>query len=592
MCGIAGIIGKTTLQIDKMSEMIAHRGPDGFGIWKNTSADVFLAHRRLAIIDIETGMQPMMSQDGRYVLVFNGEIYNFQELKKELQTKGCIFLTHSDTEVLLQGYALYGIDIVKKLDGMFAFGIWDTVEHELVLARDRLGMKPLFYRLEANGLAFASEAKALLSEKREIDVESFSDFLHLGFRTQNRTLFKNIVELPPATWVTYRPNTSVACEPKKYWDLPSGSEIHGELEENALQIRDVLGRASTSHLVSDVPLGFWLSGGLDSSIILQCAKEHIPENSRIAYTLAYGFPNDEAPYAKHMAELAHVKWECLTKNLEDAKTFLVDLIWHLEEPLPNVTSISTYFLAKAMKNKSKVVLIGEGADELFGGYPHYMPFTGTWNLLPSPIRDWACNRGYLMPSEHVLNKIAPFRKDFIHAKMSTRRNLDQALRFDVRHELVQNQLARIDRLTMAHGVEARVPFLDHHVVEAAFRIPDWQKRVNNQTKIILRHAFQKELPEAIISRPKFGSKGTQRISKYLYDRVIHGLSQKLLTRDRLGILGFDPDATKRFLCYTPHDYYHEAILHKTTYFLVVFDIWHRLFLEKESIEHIYEAILL
>ncbi len=594
MCGIAGLVGKTDLTIEKMSDCIAHRGPDGFGYWRQSLGQVALAHRRLSILDPESGQQPMVSQDGLRAITFNGEIYNFHELRDELQRQGCVFKTQCDTEVVLVGYGIYGARILEKLRGMFAFGIWDSEKEILFLARDRLGIKPLFYKLFPEGLAFASETKALCSQHNELNTQSFIDYLRLGFRTSNETLLKGIHELPPAASAIYRYDAGPEIKINEYWHLPDPAEVSGDLTSNAEHLAQELEYTSKSHLLSDVPLGFWLSGGLDSSIILSCAKDAISEDSRSAFTLAYGLPNDETPYAQAMAEAAGVNWHLFKADLRQLKESIVDMVWYLEEPLPNVSALTTFLLAQKTRPFTKVVLIGEGSDELFGGYPHYVPFTGWWQILPSNLRSWANERAFLMPSMSHWSKLvgSEIRKQIKAEKhqVPVLATLDEALRFDVRHELVQNQLARIDRLTMAHGIEARVPFLDHHVVETAMRIPDKQKRQDNRTKIVLRRAFEKALPLEIINRPKYGQKGTQRISEMLYNLVIQPLAQNILTPERLLTIGFDPAAIDRFMHERKWSYYHRAVLHKTVYFILLFEIWHRLFIEGETRENVKASL--
>ncbi|MHB8831209.1 MAG: asparagine synthase (glutamine-hydrolyzing) [Patescibacteria group bacterium] len=589
MCGIAGLVGKTDLIIEQMSDCIAHRGPDGFGYWRSPSSPTILAHRRLAILDPESGHQPMVSQDGQYVITFNGEIYNFRELRNELERQGYRFITECDTEVVLAGYGFYGEQIVEKLRGMFAFGIWDAKKEVLFLARDRLGIKPLFYRLFPGGLAFASETKALGNRNVMLNARSLVDYLRLGFRTSNETLLESIYELSPATSATYEYGASSELNVTKYWNLPDPTEAGGDFEENATRLAKEVESASKAHLLSDVPLGFWLSGGLDSSIILSCAKDAIPEDSRMAFTLAYGLPNDETPYAQAMAKAAGVNWHLFKADLRQLKESIVDMVWHLEEPLPNVSALTTFLLAQKTRPFTKVVLIGEGSDELFGGYPHYMPFTGWWQMLPSNLQSWAGERAYLMPSMSHWSKLvhSELKGQIMNRpKVPARASLDEALRFDISHELVQNQLARIDRLTMANSIEARVPFLDHCVVEAAMRIPDKQKRQGNRTKIILRKAFENVLPPEITNRPKYGQKGTQRISETLYSLVIKPLALNMLNPERLLTIGFDPVAINRFMHERKWSYYQRAVLHKTVYFILLYDIWHRLFIEGETRENV------
>lgn len=583
MCGIAGIIGKVDLNISQMSDRIAHRGPDGSGFWSDESGLATLAHRRLAILDPEAGVQPMHSMNDQYVIVFNGEIYNFPELRRELELKGRKFQTHCDTEVILEGYAVYGLDIVRRLRGMFSFGLWDRCERKLVLARDRMGIKPLFYRIDPQGLAFASEAKALIDVRAELDCKVLVDYLRLGFRTVEGSLFKGVMELPPATTAVCHVFGGVSMDIQRYWQLPSPIAVGGTIEENAIHLHDVLTEASRMHLLSDVPLGFWLSGGLDSSIILRATKDVIPEDSRTALTLEYGLPNDETPYAKHMAEESGVRWKLFRGDLNQAGDILTDLVWHLEEPLPNVTALTTFALARWTKSQTKVVLIGEGSDELFAGYPTYIPFTGPWKYFPGSIKGWAAERSYLLPSRSGWKKLAV--PDLAHEMDSITdiplpHDLDGMLRFDLRHELIQSQLARIDKMTMAHGVEARVPFLDHQVVETAMQIPVWQKRSNGKTKMVLRKAFERELPEKILNRPKYGKRGTQGITGILYNTLVRKLACRLLTKERLAQVGcFRYEGIQRLLNGRSSIYYLEAKRQKTLYFLVLFDLWHRMFIE-------------
>ena len=338
MCGIAGIIGKVDEGlIQSMTRMLAHRGPDGEGYF--SSDDVALGHRRLSIIDLESGQQPMTTADGRYTIVFNGEIYNFRDLRRQLESQGARFHTRSDTEVLLEAYAAWGRESLEKLRGMFAFAVWDAKEHRLFAARDRLGVKPFYYAQLSKGLIFASEMKGLLahpSVKRELDYASLDDFLAYLYVPAPRTIFQGISELPPAHWLEWQDGR---LRLSRYWELEFRPEKR-HLQDYVEELQQVLSEAVGLRLVSDVPLGIFLSGGLDSSTMAALMARHAAEPVR---TFTLGFVKGEElfsewGYARIVSEKIGAQARELT-ILSNSVELLGAVTRHFDEPFGNPTSI-------------------------------------------------------------------------------------------------------------------------------------------------------------------------------------------------------------------------------------------------------------
>ena len=544
MCGIAGWIGRADgAALERMRAAIRHRGPDDQGEYVDDRAT--LIHQRLSIIDIACGHQPISSEDGRYTIVFNGEIYNFGQLRDRLVEKGHRFKTQSDTETILHLYEDMGEQCVEQLQGMFAFAIWDNRDRRLFLARDRIGVKPLFYALTPEGLVFASELKAILAHgavKRELDPVGLDQYLTFMYVPAPDTIVKGVRKLPPGRTLTWQAGRE---SQRVYWRLPSGEERGDWATESdaAMSLGRALEEAVKCRLISEAPLGAYLSGGLDSSVVvgLMARTSQEPVN-----TFSVGFEErgfDERPYARLVADTFKTRHRELVVR-HHAQDLLGEIIRSLDEPVADSAAIPTWLMAEVTKPHATVVLTGEGADELFAGYSHYKLLCGFDRLaLFSPgaalrafshvfgngtlargleyvgsLRDRA--RAYLAlksvftsrekgalyggglsgvvageaADEGVRRWLAPGRESYLH----------QLLRLDLATWLPDDLLVKVDRMTMAHAVEARVPFLDHRVVDLVMRMPPRWKLRGCAGKRVLRAFAARLLPREIVQRRKTG----------------------------------------------------------------------------------------
>lgn len=555
MCGIAGMwrwdgqpVNEDRLQ--RMGEAIAHRGPDGEGSW--IEGGVGLAHRRLAIIDVsQRGAQPMVSADERYVVTFNGEIYNYQALKQECESRGMVFRSDSDTEVLLQLYARKGEKMLADLRGMFAFAIWDREARRLFVARDRVGKKPFFYRHASTTFSFASELKALLIDKSaDIDMDAVRVFLGLQYVPAPLTGFEGIASLPPGH--------AGICENGawkiwKYDDVFSSSPFTGTFTEAKDQIRALLEESIRLRLISDVPVGAFLSGGIDSSAIVALAGQCL---GTPLTTFTMGFPSlgfDERAQAAAFAKergLRHYSFEAKPGDAREALDTLVSLY---EIPYADSSALPTWLLARETASQVKVVLTGDGADELFAGYRRYNYFMRALKLahlggqrcapwikwLGTHIRDPRVARfartletiqsspeaGYaaLFTGAYFSQADEPWllRPDFADAtrlwsaetwiENGTRERqatlqdpLHAALIFDRTSYLPDDLNVKMDRATMAHGLEARAPFLDQELVRFVSSLPTEWLLKGSQGKYILRQVLKGVLPNQVMQRKKRG----------------------------------------------------------------------------------------
>jgi asparagine synthase (glutamine-hydrolysing) len=522
-----------------MSAALAHRGPDGEGEF--IADGVGLAHRRLSIIDLEGGHQPMLSPQG-VVLVFNGEIYNFQEIRRDLQGLGHTFLTRSDTEVILAAYRQWGTACLDRLRGMFAFALWDARGKYLFVARDRVGIKPLYYATVGGVFYFASEAKALLTIpgfRRRLNREALPLYLTFRYTPGEETLFAGIRKLLPGHSLRIAPGQ----EPKiaRYWQLsyePDEGPGEGAWKERFWGLFEESVRL---RMISDVPLGAYLSGGLDSSLIV-AAMSALSE--RPVETFSVGFRDDrvnEIPYAREVAERFGARHHILHAE-EEAHRILDPVIYHLDEPLGDLATIPTYLMARETKPHVTVVLSGEGADELLAGYPKYRAFLfgrKAAGCLPAPI--WSLGarfapgltlqKGLESQSERdpvraYLNLAAVFSRrelsnlllkpelqaegqERVEAVVRPHFNpgidgLSRLLSLDFHTWLPDDLLLKNDKMTMAHAIEARVPYLDHRLVELCARIPSRFKLGWRQEKLLLRRVMAGRVPASIERRRKTG----------------------------------------------------------------------------------------
>ena len=534
MCGIVGLVTKKEKEntIKLMSDRIKHRGPDGDGYF--IDGDVALGHRRLSIIDLSSGDQPMFNEDGSVVTVFNGEIYNYQELKEELIALGHDFKTKSDTEVLVHGYEEWHTDLPKHLRGMFAFAIYDKNKNEVFLARDNFGIKPLYFAKMNDTFMFASEIKAFLDvpDFEKIFNESILEtYLEFSFVPTNETFFKGVHRLDAGCSLLYKDGE---IKLNKYYKLDFKEE-NMSFEDAVKNISDVMKDSVEKHLIADVEVGSFLSSGIDSSYIVSLAK---PNKT---YTVGYENKKyDETMYAKDLAEKLGIKNESKIITKEEYLENISKIMYHLDEPTSDPAAISLYFVAKLASKDLKVVLSGEGADEFFGGYNYYREEVDYkfYNKLPYCVRhvigkiasifpegrgfNFLVRRGeklensYIGVNRNFSSKMAKkvlknnyelkaidVTKD-VYNEFKNYSNIDKMQAIDINFWLMKDILLKADRMTMASSIEGRVPFIDKEVFKVASHLPFDYKVTKENTKVALRAAAKEVIPTEAYKKKKLG----------------------------------------------------------------------------------------
>jgi asparagine synthase (glutamine-hydrolysing) len=555
MCGICGIVSRDGAPVEaaalgRMATALAHRGPDDHGL--HVAGGAGLGHRRLAIIDLTPdGHQPMANEDGTVHVVFNGEIYNFLELRPHLEKRGHRFRSRSDTEVILHLYEEHGTDCLRHLRGMFAFAIWDAPRRRLFAARDRLGKKPLYYARTPGGLLFASEIKGVLAEgsvPRRPHAEALHHYLTYQCVPSPLTAFEGIERLPPAHFLIYEGG---GLRVERYWRLAYGPKLRAPDAELAAELRERLREAVRLRLVSDVPLGAFLSGGVDSSAVVALMSE---AGGGPVRTFSIGFTEeefDELPYARQVAErfgTRHTEWVVEPRALE----ILPRLVWHFDEPFADPSAIPTWHVSRLAREQVTVALNGDGGDEAFAGYGRYLANDRTWRLeqsaprrayrraraLAGAIRRAARRRTLPRGLRRALGRVSPemenalrlchfspeekealyspafaaavggidsFALLFAAAAASGAADfLDRTLAADVALYLPDDLLVKVDVASMAHALEARSPFLDHELMEFAARLPVDLKIRGGVGKYLLKRALADILPEPVLRRRKMG----------------------------------------------------------------------------------------
>jgi len=515
MCGICGIynfnkdrpISKDTLT--RMNNTLIHRGPDDSGYY----IDKFIGfgHRRLSIIDIKSGKQPMCNEDETIWVTYNGEIYNYKDLKNQLLEKGHKFKTNCDTEVIVHAFEEYGTESVLKFNGMFSFAVWDSKDELLFLARDRLGIKPLYYVISDGSFILASEIKAILqhpSVKAELEINSIPEYLFCTSLLNGNTMFKNIYSVPAGHRVVFKNKTTHITE---YWDVELEQSHEDELsfEKHKEKICTLLEDSVRMRLMSDVPFGSLLSGGLDSSLISALATRHVNENLKtfsMEYTknMEFGQSNSDINYSRMMADAFQTDHKEFIFQPEEYYDALKDVTWHLEKPI-ELTTPSLYLLHKNLKDTVTVVLSGEGADELFGGYFFFLKEAQTNQLKEFPWAPYFKEVSMLLNTD--IRKETNFKErvkstlyDLLN-RFETDDFLNKVLYLFIKIYLVE-MLERQDKTSMAWGVETRVPFLDHRLVEYIVNIPSKHKVRNSTEKYILKESFRGFIPPEVIDRKK------------------------------------------------------------------------------------------
>ncbi|MGA2879537.1 MAG: asparagine synthase (glutamine-hydrolyzing) [Bryobacteraceae bacterium] len=548
MCGIAGFThGRRAAVPGRIQDAVAsiiHRGPNQQGVFESDA--VSLGAARLKIIDIEGGDQPIISEDGDTVIVFNGEIYNHLELRRELEQRGHRFRTRSDTETVLNAFLEWDTECFSRLRGMFAVALWSESGRRLVLARDRMGIKPLYIARHGDDLYFGSELKAILVHpeiERWLSPDGLDCYLSLNYVPAPWTLVEGIEKLLPGQWMEWRRG---AIRTERYWRLPEGREERWTTEAAEEELDRLLKQSVREHLLSDVPLGVWLSGGLDSSSLVHYAAEASGSRLKTFSITFRGRSFDEANYARQVADSYGTEHTELDLNPEqDLPGAIGELAYYCDEPNADSGALPVWFLSKLTKANATVALSGEGADELFGGYlmQRASLLARTARRLPPPVlramlalaQRWPVSNdkigfeyklkrfleGCRMPAGRahvywsgtfddrdrralVQPALPPALDSIMHELAGAGDNLPAYLWFDQKYFLPDNILTKVDHTSMAHAVEVRPPFLDHRIVEFANSLPPSMKIQGARQKVILRNLMRGKLPPAILNRTKIG----------------------------------------------------------------------------------------
>ncbi|MDX9765993.1 MAG: asparagine synthase (glutamine-hydrolyzing) [Ectothiorhodospiraceae bacterium] len=595
MCGIAGValtrVAATNLDAccRQAAARLAHRGPDDHGQYVDPDGGVALVQTRLSIIDLATGHQPLYAQDGALALVANGEIYNHVELRAALEAKGHRFATRSDCETLLHAYAEYGDAFLDHVQGMFAFALHDRSRNRLLLARDRLGIKPLFLVRLPDGLAFASEIKALLPllpQRPAVDAVGLAGYLQYQFSGGRRTAFAGIERLLPGELLVLE--DGAITERCRYWSPLAVQPFDGIDQDEAERRFDVLmDSVMTRHLRADVPYGLFLSGGVDSSILLALLARHTDAPIR-SFSVGFDAPGmvDELPLARAVAERFGSRHSEIRPSGDDLLHGLALTVWAADELMRDYANLPTCMLAEHAARELKVVLAGEGGDECFAGYGRYRP-SGIERLLKSwlaPGSGGFRTRGtFRWPATSRLFR-APLRaacdearRPFVEAWRATPREWSDLARrqySDLVTALPDNLLVKLDRMTMVHGLEGRVPFLDHRVVEFGLALPDRLKVGDGQGKRFLKRWAERLLPQEVLYAPKRGFHVP--VSAWLIERR-ERLARVLARSEAIGAW-FEPAAVATLVAGMGK----KAVINRQVFALLQFALWHRLFIEGEG----------
>lgn len=642
MCGIAGIASLNENKIDenilkRMRDVLRHRGPDDEGIYisrtenPNSRLKVGLGHRRLSIIDIEGGHQPMSNEAKTIWMVYNGEVYNFPELKKKLIKKGHRFKTKTDTEIIIHLYEDKGIACLDDLRGMFAFAIWDAKLNKLFLARDRVGQKPLFYYCKDNIFLFGSEIKAILeheSVKRTLDLASLDTYLSYGYITPPSTIFKGIKKLLPAHYLTY---DGSEIKTECYWSLDYTKRKELKIADCERQLYDILGQATKMRLISDVPLGAFLSGGVDSSCIVSLMKDF---SSKKVRTFSIGFDEEnynELKYARYVSQKFNTEHKELLVRPR-ALDILPKLAWHYDQPFGDSSCIPTYYVSKMTRDFVTVALNGDGGDESFGGYHRYkgvklaellkfLPkaaFKAGYNLTKFIDKNINKNSmlisteygqrflGGLAKSHGSLGAYASWithfsddEKETLYSKgakatiLSGRGNsylneiikdssakdaIEKAMEADVRTYLPEDLLVKVDIATMANSLEGRSPFLDHKVMEFAASMPVDYKLRGFNTKYILKDTFKGKMPISFLNRKKKGF-GIP-VGKWFSGELKGFVKDMLLDKKAFKKDIFSKAQVESLV--NEHQQGRRDHTHRL-WMLLSFEMWHRIFIDRQRL---------
>lgn len=633
MCGILGVYKyREQAPVEEpllraMCQSIRHRGPDEEGVFLDGSLG--LGMRRLSIIDLVTGSQPIANEDKTVTVVFNGEIYNYRDLQALLEGRGHRLRTRSDTETLVHLYEEFGAGLVEHLRGMFTFALWDARRRTLLLARDRLGIKPLYYTLAGDRLTFASEIKALLLcpwVERRLDLEALDEYLTYKYVPAPRTMFQGVRKLPAGSMLVCTPG---GVREETYWDLPSSPAPARSAREWEEGLEALLRESVRLHLVSDVPLGVFLSGGLDSSAVLAFMREVGADPIR-AFSISFDVPGfDELPYARQVAERFDARHEAFVVSpAEVSGDDLVELVAQLDEPLADDAAVATHYLSRLSRQSVTVALSGAGGDEVFGGYPHYLGDQAGRLVdgLPRIIQRCLPGLGRALPASPQrrgpLRRLARFLEHADlpaarrHIRYITQLNFSEAMKrdlaapalrgvlgqdrawaaveqhlagrnggvlaramwADLRTYLVDDVLTMTDKMSMWNSLEVRVPLLDHKLVEYMAAVPARLKVGPAGLKVLLRRLLRRRLPAEVLDRPKHGF--AVPLVAWVGQRLRLFFEEVLLDSGAACRTYFDPAAVARLL--DEHaagcaDHSHRL------WQLVVFELWYRAYLGPDTL---------
>jgi asparagine synthase (glutamine-hydrolysing) len=629
MCGIVGKLYRDEQKhvdpnlIDRMLGTMAHRGPDGEG--KYLAGPLGLGHRRLSIIDLSaSGSQPMCNEDGTVWIVFNGEIYNYLELRDRLAKRGHTFSSTTDTEVIIHLYEEHGTDCLRHLRGMFAFALWDTKSQRLFLARDRVGIKPLYYCETADALLFASELKSILVDStvpRDVHTPAIRQFVSFYYPPGEETLLRSVKKLLPGHYLTVERGKVRITQ---YWDLRFSAERSAtSFEDVVAELRSLLASTVRDHMIADVPVGVLLSGGMDSSAVLSFAVE--AAKSRIK-TFTVGFDGgqvvDERHYARLVAQQFGTEHYDLTISAADFWNFLPSYVWHMEEPVCEPPAVALYYVSKLAREHVKVLLSGEGGDEAFAGYPNYpnmlrleqihavlgplaRPF-GAMGALAAQLlgkrrlHRYSAALGRPFPAHYFSRTSGPtfffnrhaqnfFTTEFLAStslvnsqgyvaglaeNVKAESLLNQMLYVDTKTWLPGDLLIKADKITMANSVELRVPLLDHIVLEFAASLPPHYKIGEKQTKRILKAAVSTLLPSEILTRKKAGF--PVPYGAWLRNGLSDAVRDILLSGRARSRGYFQKGQVERLLQFDKS----EGKYSKEVFSLLVIELWHREFVDR------------
>lgn len=632
MCGICGYSGETIDHIgienlEKMLSTIKHRGPDDQGIYYTKK--VALGMRRLSIIDINNGHQPIHNENKSIWTIFNGEIYNFKYLKDFLCIKGHKFYTNTDTEIIVHLYEEYGEGFVTYLSGVFALALYDRNKDKLIIVRDRLGVKPLYYSLQQNVLFFASEIKCILgcsAVKRQLNNAIMGSYLSFRYVPGEQTFFNDIFKLMPGHYLVFSNNN---LKLKQYWNLKHNFGFYEKPEVFYTDnIYSLLNTSVKDRLMSDVPLGIFLSGGLDSSIVLALASK-LSRDRLKTFSIAFEKPDvkthwsefNELFYAKSTAEFYGTEHYEYTIRRKEVIDNLNNIIWYLDEPLGDPTAIPLYFISKLAKSHVKVVLSGEGSDEIFAGYEIYKEpsIVNKYNAIPNFLRrgliepivemmPFSFGKDFLKRSKQNLkNRYKGVGKTFRDDEIMRLLNLDyceyivnpmiedyissifkvtelsdevnQMLYFDQKVWLPDDVLMKSDKISMAHSLEMRVPFLDYKVVQFALNIPSKLKYRGNCEKYILKQAFKDILPEFVLKRQKMGfpvpisSLLSNEYKNFIGDILLSStaINRGFFNKNYIESLLAAPNIKKPYIC-------------RQLWLLLTFELWNKMYIDNFSLD--------